>query len=136
MSNAGLRLNEVRALRCRDAVLRHEKDEPVGGFITIRQGWSHGEMHTPKTGQREVPISPELARELAPVMDGDCDGPIAVSHRGTPRQRYQPLRAGNCVSSADALTWLAARRDEGYRSKFSLPASADETILRAIAGHR
>jgi hypothetical protein len=35
MSDAGLRPNEVRALRRRDVQLRYESGEPVGGFIRI-----------------------------------------------------------------------------------------------------
>lgn len=36
------------------------------------------------------------------------------------------------VPSAEALEWLAARRDQGYRSRFSLAASAREEILQAV----
>jgi hypothetical protein len=38
MAYAGLRPNEVRALPRRDMKLRREGDEPVGGFLCIREG--------------------------------------------------------------------------------------------------
>ncbi|WP_282425331.1 tyrosine-type recombinase/integrase, partial [Polyangium sp. 15x6] len=66
MAYAGLRPNEVRALRWRDVRLRRE-GEVVGGFVSVREGRSHGETHTPKTGQREVPVAPELGRLLAGI---------------------------------------------------------------------
>lgn len=40
MAYAGLRPNEVRALLRRDVKLRREGDEPVGGFLSIREGLS------------------------------------------------------------------------------------------------
>jgi hypothetical protein len=66
-----------------DVQLRYKNAEAVGGFISIREGWSHGETHPPKTGQCEVPMSPELTREIASVIDGDRNGHIAVMPRGT-----------------------------------------------------
>lgn len=44
------------------------------------------------------------------------------------------VRSG--VSSAHALEWLTARRDQGYRSRFSLAASANGEILQRIAERR
>ncbi|WP_170319930.1 tyrosine-type recombinase/integrase [Polyangium spumosum] len=85
MSDAGLRPNEVRALRCKDVQLRWENGEAVGGFLTVREGRSHGEMHTPKTGQREIPISRELARVLAPVVKSAArEAYVALSDTGEP----------------------------------------------------
>lgn len=40
------------------------------------------------------------------------------------------LRSG--VADCDALTWLAARREQGYRSRFTLSASADPEALGAL----
>ena len=57
----------ARALRRRDVRLRWENGEAVGVFVSVREGQSYGEFHTPKTGQREIPITPPLARLLAPV---------------------------------------------------------------------
>jgi integrase len=61
MAYAGLRPNEVRALRWRDVQLR----KAGGGFITVRLGRSYGELHTPKTGQREIPIALPLWSDLS-----------------------------------------------------------------------
>ena len=75
---AGLRPNEVRALRRRDLELRREGGEPIGGFVTVREGWSYGQTHTPKTGQRVIPIAPPLARLLGPIEQGPRERHVAV----------------------------------------------------------
>jgi len=82
MGYAGLRPNEVRALRRRDVRLRWENGDAVGGFVSVREGQSFGETHTPKTGQREVPITPPLARLLVGVEQGARDGLVAVNGQG------------------------------------------------------
>jgi hypothetical protein len=41
------------------------------------------------------------------------------------------LRQG--VGSAQAITWLQARRQDGYRSRFTLASSADPRVLRWVA---
>ncbi|UQA60389.1 tyrosine-type recombinase/integrase [Polyangium aurulentum] len=84
MAYAGLRPNEVRALRRRDVRLRWQGTEAVGGFLSVREGQSHGQTHTPKTGQREVPIAAALARLLGPVERELRDGFVAVNDRGEP----------------------------------------------------
>ncbi len=122
MSDAGLRPNEVRALRRKDVQLRFDKGEPVGGYITIREGRSHGEVHTPKTGQREVPISPELARALAPYMRGDRDGHVALNDRGKPWSQY---------GLDQAFGRLARRAGLGEWSVYSLRHYAITSWLRA-----
>ncbi|MDC0748675.1 hypothetical protein [Polyangium mundeleinium] len=84
MAYAGLRPNKVRALRRRDMLLRWDDDRPVGGFLSVREGRSHGELHTPKTGQREIPIAPEPARLLVPIDRGSRDGHLALNERSRP----------------------------------------------------
>jgi integrase len=84
MAYAGLRPNEVRALRRRDVQLRWEDDVAVGGFLSIREGRSFGQTDTPKTGRREVPIAPPLARLLAPATKGERDGYLALTKKGEP----------------------------------------------------
>jgi integrase len=84
MGYAGLRPNEVRALRRRDVRLRWENGEAVGGFVSVRGEQSFGETHTPKTGQREIPITPPLARLLVGVEQGARDGLVAVNRQGRP----------------------------------------------------
>ncbi|HRI72604.1 MAG TPA: site-specific integrase, partial [Polyangium sp.] len=85
MSDAGLRPNEVRALRCKGVQLKWENDEPIGGFITVREGRSYGEIHSPKTGQREIPISRDLARRHAPVVqNASREKHVACNDDGDP----------------------------------------------------
>jgi hypothetical protein len=83
-----------------------DNGEPVGGFITIREGRSHGETHTPKTGQREVPISPDLARVLAPCMKGDRDGYVALNDRGKPWSQFGLDQAFGRLARRVGLTVL------------------------------
>jgi len=135
MSDAGLRPNEVRALRRRDVLLRYENGEPAGGFITIREGWSHGETHTPKTGQREIPISPELARELAPVMDGDRDGHIAVTHRGTPWKQNGLAQAFERVLKQGGLKGWSVYCLRHYAITSWLRAGIPVHVVQRMAGH-
>ena len=135
MSDAGLRPNEVRALRRRDVQLQYEHGEPVGGFITIRQGWSHGETHTPKTGQREVPISPELSRELAPEMHGERDGPIAVSHRGTPWGQHGLAQAFERVIKQAGLKGWSVYCLRHYAITSWLRAGIPVHVVQRMAGH-
>jgi hypothetical protein len=42
------------------------------------------------------------------------------------------LKSG--VAASDALAWLAQRRDHGFRSRFTLPASANPDELRWVSG--
>ena len=97
MAYAGLRPNEVRALPRRDMKLRREGGEPVGGFLCIREGFSYGETHTPKTGKREVPIARQLAVRLGDVEKGPRDGHVATTDAGEalgPERPRPSLRAG------------------------------------------
>jgi integrase len=82
MADAGLRPNEVRALRRRDFELRRVDNVAVGGFLGVREGRSFGQTDTPKTGQREIPLTPRLARLLADLEDAPKDAHVAVSTRG------------------------------------------------------
>jgi hypothetical protein len=59
-----LRPNEVRALENRNVRLNSNKAEPDSGFIWVREGESYGERHSPKTGQRQIPIGGPLLAEL------------------------------------------------------------------------
>jgi integrase len=135
MSDAGLRPNEVRALRRRDVQLRCEDGEPIGGFITIRYGWSYGEAHTPKTGQREVPISPELARMLAPKMHGDRDGHIAVTQRGTPWRQHGLAQAFERVLRKAGHKGWSVYCLRHYAITSWLRAGIPVHVVQRMAGH-
>ncbi|MBK9263089.1 MAG: site-specific integrase [Polyangiaceae bacterium] len=135
MSDAGLRPNEVRALRRRDVQLRYENGEPVGGFITIRRGWSHGEIHTPKTGQREVPISPELARVLAPEMHGDREGHIATNYLGLPWGQFGLDQAFERVIHRAGLEGWSIYSLRHYAITSWLRAGIPVHVVQRMAGH-
>ncbi|HRI65731.1 MAG TPA: site-specific integrase, partial [Polyangium sp.] len=135
MSDAGLRPNEVRALRRRDVQLRYDNDKPVGGFISVRRGWSHGEIHTPKTGQREVPISPELARALAPAMHGDRDGHIATTHAGTPWRQSGLDQAFERVIQRAGLEGWSVYCLRHYAITSWLRAGIPVHVVQRMAGH-
>lgn len=135
MSDTGLRPNEVRALRRRDVQLRYENGEPLGRFITIREGWSHGEVHTPKTGQREIPISPDLARELAPVMDGDRDGHVALSHRGMRWGQHGLAQAFERAMKKAGLKGWSVYCLRHYAITSWLRAGIPVHVVQRMAGH-
>src|SRR5262249_38736208 len=106
MAYAGLRPNEVRALPRRDMALRREGGAPVGGFLSIREGRSFGETHTPKTGTREVPVARPLAQLLGDVEDGPRDGHVALTARGQPWGQYGLDQAfGRVLHRAGLAGW-------------------------------
>lgn len=82
MAYAGLRPNEVRGLRWRD--VRLEGNGRGGGLITVRRGVSFGQAHSPKTGQRDVPIALPLYAELAEITDHELDEHVALMRDGRP----------------------------------------------------
>ena len=132
MAFAGLRPNEVRALLRRDMKLRRDGDQAVGGFLSIREGLSFGETHTPKTGVREVPIARRLAVLLGDVEKGPRDGHLAVTVEGEPWGR--PRRLVRVLASALRDHELApeggprARRPEDGGAQ----EPRDDAALRAL----
>lgn len=135
MSDAGLRPNEVRALRRRDVLLHFDNGEPVGGYITIREGWSHGETHSPKTGQREVPVSRELARALAPYMKGDRDGHVAVNELGKPWRQYGLDQAFGRLAQRAGLKEWSVYCLRHYAITSWLRAGIPVHVVQRMAGH-
>lgn len=81
MAYGGLRPNEVRGLRWRDIRIGGGGN---GGLITVRRGISFGKEHSPKTGQRDVPIAPPLHAELADISDSELDEHVALMRDGRP----------------------------------------------------
>ena len=135
MSDAGLRPNEVRALRRRDVLLHFDNNEPTGGYITIREGWSHGETHTPKTGQREVPISRELAHVLAPYMKGARDGHVAVNELGKPWSQYGLDQAFGRLARRAGLAEWSVYSLRHYAITSWLRAGIPVHVVQRMAGH-
>ncbi|MDC0740976.1 tyrosine-type recombinase/integrase [Polyangium mundeleinium] len=133
---AGLRPNELRALRRKDVKLRREEGATVGGFLSIREGRSYGEVHTPKTGQREIPIAPQLAPLLAPVEEGPRDGHVAVNKRGTPWGQFGVDRAFKRVGKRIGLEEWSVYCLRHYAITLWLRAGIPVHVVQRMAGHK
>jgi len=136
MAYAGLRPNEVRALRRRDVQLRWEGGEPVGGFLSIREGRSFGHVDTPKTGPREIPIAPQLARLLAPGADGPRDGHVALSERGAPWGQFGLDQAFERVRDRTGLAGWSIYALRHYAITSWLRAGVQVHVVQRMAGHK
>ncbi|MDI1476440.1 site-specific integrase [Polyangium sp. y55x31] len=136
MAYAGLRPNEVRALRRRDMLLRWDDDRPAGGFLSVREGRSHGELHTPKTGQREIPIAPELARLLAPIERGSRDGHLALNERSRPWGQYGLTQAFERVRDRAGLGGWSIYALRHYAITSWLRAGVPVHVVQRMAGHK
>ena len=135
MAYAGLRPNEVRALRRRAVRLRWENDEPVGGFVSVREGWSHGTLHTPKTGQREVPIPPLLARELGSIESAPRDAIVAVTRYGKPWGQFGLDQAFERVRNRIGLSGWSVYCLRHYAITSWLRAGIPVHVVQRMAGH-
>lgn len=136
MSDAGLRPNEVRALRCKNVQLKWENGEAIGGFITVREGRSYGEIHTPKTGQREIPISRALAKLLAPVIEhAPRDKHVAVSGRGKPWSQWGIDSTFGRVSQHAGVEGWSVYCLRHYAITSWLRAGIPVHVVQRMAGH-
>ena len=136
MSDAGLRPNEVRALRCKNVQLKWEIGEAIGGFITIREGQSYGETHTPKTGQREIPISRALAKLLAPIVENASrDKHVALSERGKPWSQWGIDSAFGRVSKRAGVEGWSVYCLRHYAITSWLRAGIPVHVVQRMAGH-
>lgn len=137
MSDAGLRPNEVRALRCKDVHLRWENGAAVGGFLNVREGRSHGEIHTPKTGQREIPVSRELARLLAPIMrKGPREAHVALNDHGKPWGQFGIDQAFERVCRRAGLSGWSVYCLRHYAITSWLRAGIPVHVVQKMAGHK
>ncbi|MDI1445958.1 site-specific integrase [Polyangium sp. 6x1] len=136
MADAGLRPNEVRALLRRDVLLRWEKGEPVGGFVSVREGKSHGEIHTPKTGQREIPVSPELAKLLAPLAKGEREGHVALNDRRKAWGQWGLDQAFGRVAKRAGLEGWSVYCLRHYAITSWLRAGVPVHVVQRMAGHK
>jgi integrase len=136
MAYAGLRPNEVRAILRRDMKLRRDGDEPVGGFLSIREGLSFGETHTPKTGVREVPIARRLAVLLGEVEKGPRDGHLAVTAEGEPWGQYGLDRAFERVRDRAGLAGWSVYSLRHYAITSWLRRGVPVHVVQKMAGHR
>ncbi len=136
MAYAGLRPNEVRALRRSDLQLRWENGQLTGGFVGVREGKSFDELHTPKTGRREIPIAPPLARLLAPVAEGPRDGYVALSKRGKPWGQYGLDQAFERVRERAGLAGWSVYALRHYAITSWLRRGIPIHVVQKMAGHR
>ena len=136
MAYGGLRPNEVRALPRRDMKLRREDGVPVGGFLSIREGRSYGEKHTPKTGLREIPIARPLAKLLGEVEEGPRDGHVAVTTEGEPWGQYGLDRAFERVRDRAGLAGWSVYALRHYAITSWLRRGIPVHVVQKMAGHK
>ncbi|WP_437901796.1 hypothetical protein [Sorangium sp. So ce124] len=83
---------------------------------------------------RFQPLSNRFSREEEPIqLSINTDDPISFATSLGDEYAYlygALLRSG--AGAHDALRWLAERRDDGFRSRFTLPASRDPNIVRQL----
>lgn len=136
MAYAGLWPNEVRALLRRDIQLRRDGDAPVGGFLSIREGLSYGETHTPKTGKREVPIARPLAVLLGEVEKGPREGHVALTDKGEPWGQYGLDQAFGRVRDRAGLAGWSVYSLRHYAITSWLRKGIPVHVVQKMAGHR
>jgi integrase len=136
MAYAGLRPNEVRALRRRDLKLQRKNGEPVGGFLTIREGRSFGQTDTPKTGRREVPIARPLALLLGPLEEGPRDGYLALTNRGKPWGQYGLDQAFDRDRDAAGFSGWSVYALRHYAITAWLRCGVPVHVVQKTAGHK
>ena len=136
MAYAGLRPNEVRALRRRDVLLPGTNGEAQGGFLSVREGRSYGETHTPKTGQREIPITAPLARLLEHVEHGPKDGRVALNQQGKPWGQYGLTQAFERVRDRAGLGGWSVYGLRHFAITSWLRAGVPVHVVQRMAGHK
>jgi integrase len=133
MAYAGLRPNEVRALRRRDVKLGNCKGEP--GFISVRAGRSYGTLHEPKTGQREVPVARGLAVVLAGIDGLPADAFVATTRAGQSWGQHGLGQAfQRAVESASYSRWTIYCLRH-YAITSWLRAGIPVHVVQRMAGH-
>jgi integrase len=104
----------------------------VGGFLSIREGRSFGETHTPKTGKREVP----LAVLLGEVEKGPREGYVALTADGEPWGQYGLDQAFERVRDRSEYTDQPARPARHYAITTWLRKGIPVHVVQRMAGHR
>jgi integrase len=135
MAYAGLRPNEVRALENRNVRLNSNKAEPDSGFIWVREGESYGERHSPKTGQRQIPIGGPLLAELAQAK-GSPETCVALTAQGRPWAQwglYQAFLRTCTRAKIEGFTVYSLRH---YAITLWLRAGVPVHVVQRMAGHK
>ena len=136
MAYAGLRPNEVRGLRRREIKLEREEREVAGGFLTVRTGVSFGESHSPKTGERVVPIIRPLAELLAPLEGQKPDTLAALTSRGRPWGQYGLDQAFKRMASRLGYEGWSVYCLRHYAITSWLRAGVPVHVVQRMAGHK
>jgi integrase len=103
--------------------------------VSVREGQSYGEFHTPKTGQREIPITPPLARLLAPVEQGPKGKLVALNREGKPWGQYGLARAFERVRNRAGLDGWSVYSLRHYAITSWLRAGVPVHVVQRMAGH-
>jgi integrase len=135
MAYAGLRPNEVRALRWRNVLLRQDGDEATGGFVTVTEGFSFGEAHTPKTGQRDIPIARFLACVLGRFRTRPKEGHVALTSKGEPWGQHGLAQAFGRVRDRAGLSGWSIYSLRHYAITMWLRKGIPVHVVQRMAGH-
>lgn len=131
MAYAGLRPNEVRGLRRRHLIF-----EKGSSKISVREGISYGEVHTPKSGKREIPIARPLARLLAPVQDQPRDSFVACNAHGRPWSQGGLDQAFKRVRDRAGFSDWSVYCLRHYAITAWLRAGIPVHVVQRMAGHK
>ena len=104
--------------------------------MSVREGRSFGETHTPKTGQREVPVTPELGRLLAPVEAGAREELVAMTARGKPWGQSGLVQAFERVRDRVGLEGWSVYCLRHYAITSWLRAGVPVHVVQRMAGHK
>jgi integrase len=135
MAYAGLRPNEVRGLRRREIKLEREGRVATGGFLTVRTGVSYGESHSPKTGERVVPITRPLAGLLATLGSTKPNAYAATTSQGGPWGQHGLDRAFKRIIARLGLKGWSVYCLRHYAITSWLRANVPVHVVQRMAGH-
>jgi integrase len=135
MAYAGLRPNEVRALRWKNILLRQDGAEATGGIITVREGLSFGQTHTPKTGQREIIIARSLADVLGLATERPKEGHVALTSKGGPWGQHGLDQAFGRVRDRAGLSGWSVYSLRHYAITLWLRKGIPVHVVQRMAGH-
>jgi integrase len=124
----------VRALEHRDIRI-DKQSSSSSGYLTVREGESYGERHTPKTGQRQIPIGGPLLVELRGAESATPDTCVALTVHGIPWGQwgiYQAFLRACERAKIEGFTVYCLRH---YAITFWLRAGIPVHVVQRMAGH-
>ena len=132
MAYGGLRPNEVRGLLWQDVRFG---DSRKPSFLTVRFGVSRGERHSPKTGQRDIPLAPPLEKELRLSRKRPRDVAVALTARGMPWGDWGLNQAFKRTMERVGLSGWTAYYLRHYAITAWLRALIPVHVVQQMAGH-